>query len=249
MEFYQLLLLQLIAHVLADFIFQSDKWSRHKRRYGFRSRILYWHVLIVFSFSFILSFNLCFFLFALISSSVHLLLDGFKVKLSDIKVCKKHPLRKAMFFLDQSIHVVIICLTVFAFNRMIDYNPLLNIPVTNSQLIVILGFLLCLKPSNIFIREIFSIYNIKIESNKTEDLLNAGKLIGNIERMLTLAFLLAGQYEAIGFLLAGKSILRYEGKKTSKTEYVLIGTLLSFGVAIAIGLIILKLAGIINVAT
>ena len=48
------------------------------------------------------------------------------------------------------------------------------------------------------------------------------------------------QYEVIGFLIAAKSILRYEGVKTSKTEYVLIGSLLSFGVAIIIGITILK---------
>jgi hypothetical protein len=50
------------------------------------------------------------------------------------------------------------------------------------------------------------------------------------------------QYEAVGFLIAAKSILRYEGKKTSKTEYVLIGSLLSFGIGIIIGISILKLS-------
>jgi hypothetical protein len=103
-----------------------------------------------------------------------------------------------------------------------------------------------LKPTNILIREIFNIYSIKLEKQPTEDLLNAGKLIGNIERVLTLTLLLIGQYEAIGFIIAGKSILRYEGKKTSKTEYVLIGTLLSFGIAIIIGVGIPFLEKLIN---
>jgi len=65
-------------------------------------------------------------------------------------------------------------------------------------------------------------YGIKIDRNADSDLLNAGRLIGNIERVLTLTLLLMMQYEAVGFIIAAKSILRYEGVKTSKTEYVLI---------------------------
>ena len=45
------------------------------------------------------------------------------------------------------------------------------------------------------------------------------------------------QFEAVGFLLAAKSILRYkndDGDGSNKTEYVLIGTLLSFSITLAI---------------
>jgi len=72
---------------------------------------------------------------------------------------------------------------------------------------------------------------IKIEGDNKEDLPNVGKLIGLAERTITLTLVLLGQFEAIGFLIAAKSILRY-GEKTQQTEYVLIGTLLSFGIAI-----------------
>jgi len=44
------------------------------------------------------------------------------------------------------------------------------------------------------------------------------------------------QYTAIGFIIAAKSILRYNESKTGKTEYVLIGTLLSFSFALIIGI-------------
>ena len=64
---------------------------------------------------------------------------------------------------------------------------------------------------------------------------NAGRVIGNVERMLTLVFVMLGQYEAIGFLLAAKSLLRFRETDTVKSEYVLVGTLLSFGIAILIG--------------
>jgi hypothetical protein len=55
-----------------------------------------------------------------------------------------------------------------------------------------------------------------------------------MERLLAFVLVLLGQFTAIGFIIAAKSVLRY-GDRTPKTEYVLIGTLLSFGIAFALG--------------
>ena len=55
-------------------------------------------------------------------------------------------------------------------------------------------------------------------------------------------FIITNHFEAIGFLLAAKSIFRFgdlkEAKDRKLTEYVLIGTLLSFGIAILAGLVV-----------
>ena len=59
-------------------------------------------------------------------------------------------------------------------------------------------------------------------------------MIGITERILTLIIL--GQYAAIGFIMAAKSILRFKESQTQKAEYVLIGTMLSFGIAIMLGI-------------
>ena len=73
-----------------------------------------------------------------------------------------------------------------------------------------------------------------------DSLQDAGKYIGIMERLFVFAFILTDHWEAIGFLLAAKSIFRFGDLKESKerklTEYVLIGTLLSFGMAVLIGL-------------
>lgn len=241
MDFTKLLILQFIAHVLADFIFQNDEWSKDKKDNGFRSAKLYLHILIVFSLSWFLSFQWNFFLFALIISFVHLAIDGLKFRLADFKAGKKKPFKSIIFFIDQGIHLAVLIFIVILFHNLVDLDPLINIPVSNHHLLVIAGYLICLKPSNIFIREVFNSYNIKMDADSQDDLLKAGRLIGNIERILTLTLLLMTQYEAVGFLIAAKSILRYEGKKTSKTEYVLIGSLLSFGIGIITGIAILKL--------
>lgn len=65
-------------------------------------------------------------------------------------------------------------------------------------------------------------------------LANGGMLIGVLERGLIFLFILTGQPAAIGFLIAAKSVLRFDAAKTEQAagEYVIIGTLASFGWAL-----------------
>jgi hypothetical protein len=64
-------------------------------------------------------------------------------------------------------------------------------------------------------------------------LASAGRLIGRLERALILLFVLVGQPDGIGFLIAAKSLLRF-GEMAREhdrriSEYVIVGTLASFG--------------------
>ena len=76
-----------------------------------------------------------------------------------------------------------------------------------------------------------------------ETLANAGKWIGIAERVIVLIFVLLNQYSVIGLVIAAKSILRFSEKDRPevKTEYILIGTLLSIGIAILTGLFVKRL--------
>jgi len=66
------------------------------------------------------------------------------------------------------------------------------------------------------------------------DLNGGGRCIGQLELALSCLFII-DQPAGIGFLVAAKSILRFEEAKNQKlAEYVLIGTLLSFSLAIAL---------------
>lgn len=63
-----------------------------------------------------------------------------------------------------------------------------------------------------------------------------GAWIGVLERGLVFVFVLSGQFTAIGFLLAAKSILRFQhAADRSSSEYVIIGTLMSISWALAAG--------------
>lgn len=70
---------------------------------------------------------------------------------------------------------------------------------------------------------------------------DAGRYIGMLERLFVFTFVLLGQWEAIGFLLAAKSVFRFgdltKASDRKLTEYILIGTLLSFGIAIMLGIV------------
>ena len=232
MDFTQLIILQLIAHLLADYSFQSDAKAVEKNEKGFKSNFLKWHILIVFISSWILSFQVKFIIASFIIALTHWIIDGFKPKFLKSKWFGKYA-----FFIDQILHIsILITISYFFYHNI---NSITSITIPTKITASILAFLILGKPTNIVIKEIFRIYTITLEKAKNE-LLNAGKLIGTIERWLILIFIILEQYEAIGFLIAAKSILRYspktENTEFNKTEYVLIGTMLSFFIAIIIGI-------------
>ncbi|MCF6364610.1 MAG: DUF3307 domain-containing protein [Bacteroidales bacterium] len=234
MDIYKLLILQFIAHFLSDFIFQSQNCSDKKEKDSFKSKFLYKHIAVTFFISAFLSFQFTFILFSLIISASHFFLDGIKSFLLNVRLIKKH-----LFFFDQILHLSIIGFVVFLFNKFFEIDFLTEI-LDIKYLLYIFAYILILKPTNILIREIFKFYEIKLDKLEAEkdELPNAGKLIGITERILTLTLIILGQYAAIGFIMAAKSILRFKEAQTQKAEYVLIGTMLSFGIAIMIGVIL-----------
>lgn len=68
---------------------------------------------------------------------------------------------------------------------------------------------------------------------------NGGKLIGIYERIIILTFVLLNQYEAIGFLITGKSIIRFStNSEQLRSEYVLVGTMMSYSLSILLGILV-----------
>ena len=222
----KLLILQLLAHLVSDFYLQTEKSCKSKADNAFKSRHLYIHALITFACAWLFSLTVGYWWAALLIAALHLIIDGLK------SVCKN---LKGAFFIDQLLHVAVIVAAVMLFNKVSTIALPTWLPEANVLLWVV-AFVFCLRPANFFIQNIFKEAKISIpDSGKEQSLPNAGRVIGNVERMLTLVFVMLGQYEAIGFLLAAKSLLRFRETDTVKSEYVLVGTLLSFGIAILIG--------------
>jgi len=111
---------------------------------------------------------------------------------------------------------------------------------TTPMLAVGLAYVALLRPASALISTILSPWIKEIDNSGS--LANAGTLIGYLERLLILTFVLLEQWEAVGFLLTAKSILRFNeiqnAKVRSISEYVLLGTLLSFSLSIGAGLLV-----------
>lgn len=233
MDLSQLIVLQFIAYLLTEFNFRPDKKSEEKTNLGFKSKFLKWHILIAFILSWSLSFQSNFIFPALAIAFTYWLADGL------IKYISNHSnLRKYAFFSIQTVHLILILSIVLLFNKYFEIKTLINVTISIKHLLIITGYIICTKPTNIFIKEVINAFDISVNNNMNDDLPNAGKLIGIIERFLVLTFIILNQFDAVGFLIAAKSILRFKDDNTLKTEYVLIGTMLSFGIAIACGLLI-----------
>lgn len=115
---------------------------------------------------------------------------------------------------------------------------------SSHNLLVLLAYILVLRPASALIGAVLTPWLASVNSEGS--LKRAGTLIGYLERVLILSFVLLEQWAAIGFLLTAKSILRFNdiqgSEQRSLSEYVLLGTLVSFTVSIAIGLAVLRLS-------
>lgn len=228
----RLILQLLIAHLLSDFILQPQSWSDRKMK-GAITWIHIYHILIVGILSYGLSLDFGFWKAAILLTIIHLLTDILKSWL-----ILRNP-AKDYFFLDQFIHLISIIGVVLLYSQCNGIVFFLDVEV--RTIAIIAGFIFCAKPSNILIKYLFKAFSITIPKEDVENseemgLPNAGKLIGIVERFLTLALIIMCQYEAVGLIIAAKSILRFSGAQ--KSEYVLVGTLLSFGIAIFSGILI-----------
>ena len=118
---------------------------------------------------------------------------------------------------------------VYKYNPMV-LNVLNTIGISISFLIVLfVQILLIHKPTNIFIMNILQPYKPIAKEKNSENKKKAGRMIGTIERIIMLFFLLIRQYSSVGLVLTAKSIARYNKISEDKefAEYYLLGTLLS----------------------
>lgn len=244
-----LILVQLLlAHFLTDFVLQSDLAVDKKREKGLRSRYYWWHVALsgVLTYVILMRWNqLSIPLFIMVT---HGLIDYWKISVErklDVKnsqASDEHDKQSGIqyFFIDQTLHLLVIGLAwLFLTENFGNILPTLMMFLTDiDSLSIFLAFIIIIWPAGKVIGKITEPFRKEIKND--DSLKKAGMYIGITERVLVMIFVLIGQYAAIGFLIAGKSILRVgrdsDEDVRKKTEYVLIGTLLSFTVAIIIGL-------------
>jgi len=230
-----LLIKLLIAHLLGDFFLQPASWVKDKTQKKFRSGWLYLHALLHGALSMLIVWDLQFWWMALIITFTHLIIDGLKMTFQNEKN------GNYLFLLDQALHVsVIVWVSYYWTVEPLFPNPLF----TEKHLLYFAAMLAVSMPASVLIKSLISRWMPFHEVKESNSLQDAGKYIGILERLFVLAFIISGHWEGIGFLIAAKSVFRfgdikeYEGLKL--TEYFMIGTLLSFGIAIFTGLVVLQ---------
>ena len=138
--------------------------------------------------------------------------------------------------LDQIAHFSVIAGLVYWYE---PYQIDIGILYSYESLLLVLSLLSLTYVSSVFMKMIMSRWKME-EDNSKDSLENAGRYIGILERLFGFGFILIGQWQGIGLLIAAKSVFRFgdlsRAKDRKLTEYILIGTLLSFGLAIIIGI-------------
>lgn len=224
----------ILAHLFGDFILQPNSWVAEKESKKLKSKYLYLHVLIHTVLSFIFLWDLQLWWVAVLVGITHFIIDAAKLSFQTIKN------KKGWFFIDQALHILVIAGVSFYFNEF-------NFEFLKDQEIlkILMAALFLTTPASIFIKILLSSWTPVPETTgniQTESLSSAGKYIGILERLLVFTFILVNHWEGVGFMVAAKSVFRFsdlaQAKQRKLTEYVLIGTLLSFGLAVLTGILI-----------
>lgn len=225
----------LTAHILADFFLQRYKWIVEKRM-GVQSTSLYFHVAVVGVLTYLLLADWNHWQLPLFIMVTHFFIDWWKSTVEN---------RTRNFVIDQLLHLLMLVIGWLWYIGT-DFSEVgILLAELNSMAfwIVLSSFLLILRPMGFLIGKATSSWQKELEDlpSTLEGLKKAGTWIGYLERTFILLFILIGQYSAIGFLIAAKSIFRFGGKieteeRHKKTEYILIGTLMSFLVAAVVGI-------------
>jgi Protein of unknown function (DUF3307) len=222
----------LLAHIIGDFAIQPLAWVEDKNEKSFKSKYLYFHIGVHF-----LLLNLFFITewramigYILLICVAHLMIDIAKIEYNK----RLSSLSFTAFILDQIAHISVLGFIAYLIAPQ-------NFHTINSMHIWSVAVALAL---NLFafplIIKIFIQKWTDILGDANQSLIKAGYFIGIFERIFIVLFVLFHVYEGIGFLLAAKSIFRIgdlkENKEKMLTEYILLGTLISFLMAFVLGL-------------
>ncbi|MGZ3853058.1 MAG: DUF3307 domain-containing protein [Flavisolibacter sp.] len=224
-----------LAHLITDFILQPTNWIENRNKRHFRSPFLYAHGLVT-AIAALLMIGIHYWWIVLIILATHIAIDGWK---------SYRPNKTKYFLIDQCLHLLVILVCwYFVFLKTDNLVAAWGFINTENILVPVTAYVFVSFPAGILIGQLTKKWREQITD--APSLGNAGKWIGIIERIVILTLVFKHQYEAIGFLIAAKSLLRFNetNRPEIKTEYLLIGTLISIAIAILTGLIALRVLGV-----
>jgi len=240
----QTLLILLAGHLVADFVFQTGWMVRMKRLVW----VQFAHAAIVCATTALLLGATPWALLAFLGGT-HLVIDLAKAYVLEPS---KRVSEFWSFAADQALHIAVIVILAIKFPGVADQGYWAQrmqpegVSIMMQAITGLCALILCVPVGGIMVAKLIRPLDDEIQlaganrqaSGETEGLKGGGRYIGWLERGLVLLLVIAGQPAGVGFLVAAKSLLRYGDIQNSHqrrlTEYIIIGTFLSFGWALLI---------------
>lgn len=207
----------LFAHVLADFVFQT-KWIAENK---LRPHVLLIHGLIVLATAAAATGRIDAWQLGALAL-VHIAIDWAKGTFA--------PDGLKGYVADQTAHLATIGAFSFLVPSLFAEGLWAGLTFLPALMTLTAGLILATRAGGFAVGLLMQPWAEDVPKGLT----NGGKLIGLLERGLIFLLILVGQPVGIGFLIAAKSVLRFETTSEDQRagEYVIIGTLASFGWAL-----------------
>jgi hypothetical protein len=229
-----LLVRLIIAHLITEGFFQLSFWKSWNSNKKFILRLCSWLIQGVFagviSYFWAGPWNPIWLLFVIFIDRV--LINWWEYKNKKIST-------NLFFILKHSVYLMVIlgCWIGLVGISLEEIIKILTSVVSNGPLwFVSLAYIVLIWPVGSLIGRILESWRKELP---VSGLAKSGLWLGRLERVLILTFVLLNKYEAIAFLITVK-ILRFNAIKDSndkkESEYILIGTLISFVIAIIVGI-------------
>jgi len=236
--YWDLALALVTAHLAGDFVFQTGRMVAAKHRMS----VLLAHAAIQAVLAYVLAGRWSVGTIPGVVFVSHGLVDFWKARAPGASA--------ARFWIDQVAHLAVITLLVWwsGHTQAPGYWTQMLGAGAWRLLVFASGAILCVRVCSIvvgfwvqpYLAEINEAAKEGLGTGSSRGLTNGGRVIGQWERALVFIFVFMGQPTAIGFLIAAKSIFRFgelmDRRNRMEAEYITIGTLMSFGMAIAIAL-------------
>lgn len=235
------LCLLLLGHVVGDFYFQSDEMAIAKERsYAERVRHGVFYALgiapVLVAIAIFLGCPLVLAVGAwIVLFAMHGVID-FMIR---PRIKRMTHGEVQAFLLDQALHVgcCVVAGVFLAKNASRELSP-----YWAETLVWTTSLALCIVPACVLVKLLLGSLrrDAAFPGGFRKDAANSGRAIGMLERAIVGVLTLLGQYDAIAFVVAAKSIARYERLKDDKTfaEVYLVGTLASVAAAIFLPLFV-----------
>jgi len=219
----------ILAQLLADLVFRTRQMADDLPGKKWHSRWLYMHGLLAGLLAYILSGAFAYFWPFIAYTIFHILIGGLiSARKDDLK----------WFMLEQAAHMLaILALWVVITGPAPVLRALPMLPFADADIwLLLVAYMIVIWPCGIIIGKFTMPWHRDKDGTEGVGLPNAGMWIGRLERFLLLTFVLLDQYQAIGLLVTAKSIFRFTTDR-KVSEYILIGTLLSFTAAVLVGIV------------